>query len=202
MLRSADTGNYVFTLSVNEVFTVENIFTGSSVAAEAYTCSRSFTHVTEYHSHNRNSCTPFVWNSFHLTIKDSAFVHPAAEYCTNGAPKLFHRIVWEIVTCLFFDGLLEACNEILQVFYRKVLVELNAASFLNLFDDCFEWVDVFLVYRLHAKNNVAIHLYETAIRVVNEVRIVGLLYHTFSHLVVKTEVEDSIHHTRHRSACS
>ena len=30
-------------------------------------------------------------------------------------------------------------------------------------------------------------------------RILGLVHHTFSHLVVQTEVQDGVHHTRHRS---
>ena len=30
-------------------------------------------------------------------------------------------------------------------------------------------------------------------------RIVGLLHHTFCHLVVQTQVQDGVHHTRHRS---
>ena len=39
LLRSADTGNHVFALSVDEVFTIEDVLTGSSVASESHTGS-------------------------------------------------------------------------------------------------------------------------------------------------------------------
>ena len=91
----------------------------------------------------------------------------------------------------------EQLNQLLQVFNREVLVQNNTAILLHLLDDLLERIDVGLVDGLHLEHHVTVHLYETTIAVVNEVRIVGLLHHTLSHLVVQTQVQDSIHHTRH-----
>ncbi|EJX10029.1 hypothetical protein EVA_01863 [gut metagenome] len=200
LLRSADTRNHVFTLSVNEPFTVEEVFTCSCVTAEANTCSRSVTHVTEYHGHHGNGSTPFSRNTFHLTVEDSTFVHPAVEYGADGTPELFHRIGWESLARLSEDCFLEENDQLLEVFHFEFVVQLHALFFLHLFDDGFEWVNVFLVHRLHAQYHVTVHLYETAVSIVCETRVVGLLSQTFYYLVVQTEVEDGVHHTRHRSA--
>ena len=43
-------------------------------------------------------------------------------------------------------------------------------------------------------------MHEAAIGVVDEVRIVGFLHHTLSHLVVEAQVEDGVHHTGHGGA--
>ena len=197
MLRGTDTSHNILTLSVNQILTIEEVLSITGITAEANTCSRCVAHVAEYHCHNRNGCSPFVGNTFHLTIEDGTLVHPAAEYSTDGAPKLFLRIGWEVLTGLLLNGLLEEFDELLQRLNGEILIENNALLFLHLFDDSLEWVDVFLILRLHAEHNIAIHLNKAAIAVVNEVRIASLSNHTFSYLIVKTEVEDGVHHARH-----
>ena len=90
-------------------------------------------------------------------------------------------------------------HEFLQRLHREILVKNHSLLLLHLLDDSLKWVDVFLVYRFHTEHHVAIHLHEATVRVIDEVRIVGLLHHSFSHLVIKTEVEDGVHHARHGS---
>ncbi len=202
LLRCTDTCHNVFTLSIYEIFAVEEVFAVGGVAAEAYACSRSVAHVAEYHSHHADSRAPFIRYSFHLTIEDSTFVHPTAEHCADGAPKLFDRIVGEVFAGAFFDGGLEENDEFFEFVNAKVLVKFHAAFGFNFFDNFFERVDVGFVNGLHFEHHVAVHLYEAAIGVVNEVGVVGFLHHTFGNFVVQTEVEDSVHHTGHRSAGS
>ena len=76
LLRSTNTGHNVFTLRVDQVFTVEKVFTCTGITRETHTCSRSITHITEYHSLYIDSRTPFIRYTFHLTVKNSAFIHP------------------------------------------------------------------------------------------------------------------------------
>ena len=163
LLRSTDSCNNVLALCVYEILTIEEILTVSGIAAEANTSSTGFTHITEYHGHNANSGTPLVWNSFHLAVQDSTLVHPAAEYCADGTPKLLDRIIGEIFASTFLDGGLEQFNQFLQFLYRQVLVELDTTFSLYAFNNFLEWVDVFLVYGLHLENYVTIHLYEATI---------------------------------------
>ena len=76
LLRSTDTRHNVFTLRINQIFAVEKVFARSGVTAEANSRSGSVAHITEHHCLNAYGSTPLVGNSFHFTIKDSAFVHP------------------------------------------------------------------------------------------------------------------------------
>ena len=89
LLRSTDTGYNIFTLCVDQIFAIKQTLTVTCVTREANTSSRSITHVTEYHGLYAYSSTPFGRNTFHFAVKNGAFVHPTAEYSTNGTPKLF-----------------------------------------------------------------------------------------------------------------
>ena len=163
LLWCTDTSYNVLTLCIDKVLTIEEVLTITCITREANTSSRSFAHVTEYHRHDRNSCTPLIRNTFHLTVKDSALVHPRTEYCADSAPELLDRVGREILTSLLLDSSLEELNELLERLYREVLVESNALLFLHLFDDSLEWIDIFLVYWLKTHNNITVHLYETTI---------------------------------------
>ena len=122
LLRGTDTGYNVLTLCINKIFTIEQILTCGGVTAEANTCCGCLTHISEYHCHNAYGCSPFVWNSFHLTIEDSALVHPAAEYSADSAPQLLNRIGWKIATGLLFNSCFEACNKQFELIYVQILV--------------------------------------------------------------------------------
>ena len=188
LLRRADTGYHVFTLCIDEVLAVEQVFAATGVTAEAYTRCRGFAHVTEYHGLHVDGRTPFVGNGFHLTIKDGAFVHPAAEHSADGSPKLFVGIGGEVVSGLLLDGGLEAFYQVFQLFNGEIFVEMNAANGLHFFDDGFEGIDVLFVFGLHAEHDVAVHLYETTIGVVDEVGVARFGRQAGGNFVVETEV--------------
>ena len=113
LLRSTDTGHNVFTLCINQVFTVEQVFTVTGVTRETYTGSGSFTHITEYHSLNSYGCSPLCRNTFHLAVQDSTFVHPWVKYGTDSTPQLFVSTSREVASCLFLYCGFELCNQCL-----------------------------------------------------------------------------------------
>ena len=200
LLRRTNTSHNVFALCVDEPFAIEDVFASGGIAAEAYASGGGVAHVTEYHSHYGNSRTPLCGDAFHLAVEDGALVHPAVKHGADSAPELLHGIGGECLARLCEDGFLEEGYELLEVFHIKFVIQLHALFFLYLFNDSLEGVDVVLVGGLHTKHHVAIHLHETAISVVGEAGVVGLTSQTFYHLIVQTEVEDGIHHTRHRGA--
>ena len=163
LLWCTDTSYYVLTLCIDKILTIEEVLTITCITREANTCSRSLAHVTEYHRHDRNCCTPLIRNTFHLTVEDSTLVHPRTEHSADSTPELLDRIGREILTSLLLDSSLEELNELLERLYREVLVESNPLLFLHLFDDSLEWIDVFLVNWLKTHNNITVHLYETTI---------------------------------------
>ena len=163
LLWCTDTSYYVLTLCIDKILTIEKVLTITCVTREANTSSRSLAHVTEYHRHDRNCSTPLIRNTFHLTVEDSALVHPRTEHSADSTPKLIDRIGREILTSLLLDSSLEELNEFLERLYREVLIKNHTLLFLHLFDDGLEWVDIFLVHRLQSHNDVTVHLYEAAI---------------------------------------
>ena len=42
-------------------------------------------------------------------------------------------------------------------------IRIFGMNFLDFFDNCFKWIDIFLVGRFHTQHDVSVHLYETAI---------------------------------------
>ena len=43
------------------------------------------------------------------------------------------------------------------------LADIGVIERLDFFDNCFKWIDIFLVGRFHTQHDVSVHLYETAI---------------------------------------
>ena len=75
-----------------------------------------------------------------------------------------------------------------------------AGLFLDVLDDLLERIFFILIALLHAHHHVAVHLDEAAVAVVGEAAIAGLHAQRFDRLVVEAEVEDGVHHARHRVA--
>ena len=198
LLRSTDAGNDVFTLSVDKVFTVEKVFTRSSITAESHTCCGVIAHVAIYHGLYVYSGTPFFRNLIHAAIYNRTFIHPAVKYGTYTAPELFPCRFGEIFAGEILDGFLKANYEFLEIVYVKFVVIYNTFFLLNVFHDGFKGVDVGFADGFHTEHYVAVHLHETAIAVPSEARIAAFLCHSSDSSVVHTEVKNRIHHTGHR----
>ena len=200
LLRRADAGYHVFALCVDQVFAVENVFAGSGVARKGHAGSRRFAHVTEYHRLYGYGGAPFGRDVVQLAVQDRTLVHPTAEYGADGAPELFPRIGRELFAGILQDGGLETFYQFFQVVGRQFGIVLYFLFLLDRIDDLFERIDVLFALRFHVHHHVAVHLYETAVRVPCETRVAGLLGDAFDGFVVQAEVQDRVHHTRHRSA--
>jgi hypothetical protein len=71
---------------------------------------------------------------------------------------------------------------------------------LQTLDDHLERLVVFIGPLLDAEHHVAVHLHEAAITVPREARIAGLLRKSLDRLVVEPEIQNGVHHPRHRVA--
>ena len=200
LLRGADAGHDVLALGIDEVFAVEEVFTRRGVAREGYARRRVTAHVAEYHGLYRYGRSPFGGDVVEFAVEDGTVVHPRTEYGAYGAPELIPRACREILAGLLLDGSLEVPDQLLQVVGRQVGVVLHAALVLLLLDEYLERVVVFFRFGFHAQHHVAVHLYETAVRVPCETGVARTLGDGFHGLVVHTQVEDRVHHAGHRSA--
>ena len=197
--RSTNAGNNVFALCVDQEFTHQLLFTGSRVTGECYTSTRLVVQVTEYHRHYVYCGTPAVRDIVVTTIYVCTRVVPAAEYSLDSQLQLFYRIRREVCAQLLLVFSLELFSQSLQVSSSQVYVKLNALFFLHLVDELLE------VLLAHFHNNVREHLDETSVGVIYktlESRIRVALDHCSYNVVIQTQVQDSVHHTRHGCTCA
>ena len=130
---SSDTCNNVFTLSVSQVFTVEFVFTSSWVTCERYACSTIFTHITEYHCLNVNSCTEIVSDFVHVSVSNCTRNVPRSKYSFNSFLKLYVWVLREFFSCNFFDNIFVDRNQRFPTFSRNFCIFFNAFAFFNFF---------------------------------------------------------------------
>ena len=190
-------GHDVLALGVHEVLAVEDVLAGGRVAGEGDAGARVVAHVAEDHELDVDGRAPGLGDVVHLAVGDGPVVHPGAEHGADRAPELLAGIVGEFLAGLLLDGRLEAGDQVLEVGGGQVGVGLDAAGVLLLLDDGLEGVDVVLVDGLEAEDDVAVHLDEAAVGVVDEALVAGLGDQGGGRPVVEAEVEDGVHHARH-----
>ncbi len=191
MKRGADASNDVFALGVGEEFSVDLLFAGARVTGESDAGAGVFAHVPEDHGLNVDGGAPFIGNAVHLTIDVGAGVVPAAE---NGSDRFFEldiRIGREVfVEDVLVVGLI-GFDQFLELLGGDFGVELVAVVGFDLVE-----------HRVHLGarmpfGDIGEHQNETAIGVPGEALVVGGFRELIDGLVVKTEVEDGVHHARH-----
>src|SRR5438270_222830 len=77
--RCADTGYHVFTLSIEQVFTIELLLASAGIACEGHTSSAIVAHVAEDHTLHIDGGTEGVRNLIEVTVIDSTFVVPRSK---------------------------------------------------------------------------------------------------------------------------
>ena len=195
-LRSTDTCNNVFALCVDKEFAEEFVFAGCGVTGKCNAGTGKVAAVTEYHGLYVYCSTPGIRDIVHAAVIVCAGVIPGTEYGFNGTDKLFAGFGGEAFAFLFKIVFLETNYHLFKVVCVKVGVVFNPFCFFHFVDDDFEGG------LRNFFNNVCVHLDETAIGVVCKALVIGDFCKTFNNFVVKTEVEDGIHHTGHRSSCA
>jgi hypothetical protein len=132
---------------------------------------------------------------------DGAGVLPGTEHGSDCAPELVPGVLGEDDLLALPDFVFELGNELLERGSRKVGVEFDAESMLLRLEDALEGV-AFVVFALDAEDHVAVHGDEAPVRVEREPLVTGFARQAGSDLVVHAEVQDRVHHARHRDACT
>ena len=100
LLGLADTGHDVFALGVEQVVAVDAGGAQRAVAGHGHAGGTAVAQVAEGHRLDVHGCPPFVRNAVGAAIDDRPIVHPATEDRADGAPKLVHRRLGEVVSGL------------------------------------------------------------------------------------------------------
>ena len=201
-LGRAHTGDDVLALGVDEELTVEFVGAIGRVAGESDAGAGVVAGVAEDHGLDIDGGAPLGGDVVLAAVDHGAVVHPRAEDGAGGAAELGPDVVRETLAGALEDEGLEALDEFLLVEGGElgVLDVVVVDLVLVIVDDGFERLVVLAGTLLHADDDVAVHLDEAAVAVPGEAGVAGGLLERDDGLVVEAEVENGVHHARHRVA--
>ena len=144
--------------------------------------------VAEHHLLDVDRGAPVVRDAVDAPVGDGPLARPGVEDGQDRAPQLLARVAREVV-----EGA-EAAGELAQRVDGEVGVETHAVFALDA-------GDLILEARAgHAADHIAEHLHQAAIGVPREPLVAGARGEPRDGAVVEPEVEDRVHHSRHRVA--
>ena len=194
--RSTNACNDVFALSVHKEFAHKSGFAGSRVTGERNAGTAIVAHVAECHHLNVYSGTPAVRNVVVHSVNVCTGVVPASEYGFDSFKELFLRIGGEVLADLFLVFGFELGCQFFKIFGGEFDVVGYALLFLHLVDESFK------IFLADFHNDVGEHLNKSSVAVPSPSGVTGLLCKHFYDLLVQSEVEDGVHHTRHGCSCA
>ena len=192
--RSADAGDDVFALRVHEKLTHKFSLARRGIARKGDARAGLVVKVSERHHLDVDGGAPAVGNVVVAAVDIGAGVVPAAEHGLDRLEKLLLRVGREVLADLSLVLGLELTRKFLKIVGGKFDVELNALLLFHFVDELFK----ILLTDLH--NDVGEHLDKAAVAVPRPAGVLRLRGERLDDLLVETEVENRIHHTRHRRA--
>ena len=194
--RGAHARNDVLTLCVGQELTEEALLARRRISRERNASAAVIAHVTECHGLHVDSRAPGVGDIVVAAVHVCARVVPGAEHSLDGTHQLLLRVGREVLAQLRLVLSLELVCELLEVRSGEIHVLGHAAILLHLVDELLK----ILLADFH--NDVGVHLDKSSVAVPSPTRIVGLLCQDLDHVLVEAEVQDGVHHARHRSSCA
>ena len=168
------------------------LFAGRRIAGEGNAGGRCLAHVAEHHGLNVDGGAPAFGNVVQAAISDGALVHPTREHRADRPPKLLARRLRERLAQFFLDPGLVKCDDLLPFGGSQFGIEFPAKRGLAVLQDFLEHVVV------QPHDDVGIHLDEAAVAVIGKALVAGIGRKSLHRLVVEAEIENRVHHARHR----
>ena len=194
--RCTNAGYHVLALCIGQELAEQTLAAGCRISCEGNTGTAVITHVTESHGLYVYSSTPGVRDIVVTTVNVGTGVVPGTEHGLDGAVQLLLRIIREVIADLCLVLSLELLSQLVKILSGQLYVKLNASLLLHLVDELLE------ILLAHLHYDVRIHLDESSVAVPCPTGIAGLLGDNLHHVLVETQVQDGIHHTRHGSPCT
>ena len=191
-LRRANAGHHVLTLRVDQKLAVKFVLAGRRIAGKRHPRTRVFAHVTEDHRLHVHGRAQEARDAFDLAIADGPFLHPTLKDRLDGQLQLTQRVLGKgfsvVLPVDFFVGFAQFDH----AFGRHVGVELGLVLDLDLVECRFE------IMMVDAHHHVAIHVDQPTIRIVSAPLVAGGVGQPDDRLLVQPQVQDGVHHARHR----
>ncbi len=191
-LRRADSRDDVLALRVLEELAVELALARGRVAREADAGAGAVALVAEDHLDDVDGGAEVVRNVVGAPVDLGTRRVPGLEDGAHGLLELGPRILRERAAGLGRVRVLERLDQLAEVGGGQLDVLLHAARRLHVRQRLLEAVP------LDAVDHLAVHLDQPPVGVVGEALVAGRLRQPCDRLVVEAEVEDRVHHPRHR----
>ena len=202
-LGRANAGHDVFPLGIHQEFAVENLFAGRRIARERDAGAGLLAGVAEDHCLHVDGGAPLGRDVVFAAIDDGPVVHPGAENSADGALELIPRIARKCFASALFNQSFKSFDQLLEVVGHQpsvLQVVIAVTLVLEAADDGLERLVVLARALLHTQHHVAIHLNEAAIAVPGETLVVRGFDEREHGFVVQAEIQNGVHHPRHRIA--
>ncbi len=191
----ADARDDILTLCVGQELTVEIlVLARGGITAESHAGGGVLTHVAKDHGLHVDGGAPIVGDTLVLAVSDGAFGVPGVEDGLDGEIQLLVRIGGEVLAELLLVHLLVLLDQPLESFQADLGVEIDALFLLQIFQFLLE------VQTGIPHHDIGEHGDEAAVRIVGKPLVFGQLGEGRAGLVVEAQVEDGVHHARHRDA--
>ena len=190
-LRGPDSGNHVFTLGVDQIFSINSLCACGRISCKCHAGSGGISHVSEYHGLHVDSGSPVTGNVVHSAVDDGTLVIPGTEYGLDSLHELHPGILGEILSHPVLINRLEAGDNLLQIVRRQICIKACALGFLNLIKHPFK--KGFGDFHYHIRK----HLDKSAVGIIGKSGISSLFGKTFHGNIGKTQIQDRIHHAGH-----
>ena len=196
VLRGPDAGNHVLALGVYQELAVKPLIARRRIAGEGDAGRARLAAVAENHGLDVDRGAPAFRQVVELPVFDGAGIVPAIEDRADRAPELLVDILREGRAELFLHHLLVASDQGLPILGGNIGVEVVAVLLLVVVQDFLE------VVMLHVEHHVRVHLNEAPVAVVSEAAVARAGGEALDRLVVEAEIQDRVHHARHRGAAA
>ncbi len=187
-----DAGDHVLALGVDEEVPLHQRFAGGGVAAHRHPGGAVVAAVAEDHRHDVDGGAEIVGDVGRHPVVVGSLAPPALEHGLDRQTELLARVVGERAVAPAGDDRLEPGDHVAQVGRLEVGVVVDAAGGPGLGEHVLEAVVG------HAAHDAAEHLHEPAVGIEHETLVARRSDQAVGDLVVEPDVEDRVHHPRHR----
>ena len=188
----ADARDDVLALRVLQVVAVDALRAACRVAGERDAGARLHVEVAEHHRADVHRGAQVGRDALLAAVDDRALGVPRLEDRAHGEVHLLARVLRERAAGLLDDDVLERLDELAQILGVEVEVVGGVLRVLGRVEGVLE------VLAVDAEHGLAEHLDQPAVGVEGEPLVARLRRQPTYRLVVEADVEDGLHHSRHR----
>jgi hypothetical protein len=182
----------VLALSVLQIVSLEDGLTGGPVTGHADSGGRPFSQIPEHHGLDVDCGTQIVSDPGGVPVVHGTLAVPGTEHGLGGSSELLPGIAREVAPREGAHDALVCLHDGFPVLTTELRVERKTGFRSRSFEDVLE-----VVVR-DVEDDAAEHMEETPIKIVGEPGVAGGGSDPLGDLVVEPQVENRVHHPRHR----